>query len=231
MGRLSRQREAKQRKVHTKLGTKLGTGHPIEDFFTSYSAFTFNPSVPSWQEFRRLRISQGWKRGDVAGEAAWQAYRLALVKEFNAGFGTDASDLLAWQTLCAIVGIERVRQIASWEECENILKSRHFNLVDLLDAHRRGETETIQTFASAEALEQYTKDNAAYFPRYHEAAGNLLRRVLRSLPTSRDENTANVPSTKHSFKEAEPKVRKSTRESVGTRQILESLEDAEDRDR
>jgi hypothetical protein len=51
----------------------------------------------------------------VAGEAAWKAFRLALVKEFNAEFGTDASDLLAWQTSRAIVGIERVRQIASWE--------------------------------------------------------------------------------------------------------------------
>ncbi|KAF4631805.1 hypothetical protein G7Y89_g6318 [Cudoniella acicularis] len=226
MGRLSRQREAKQRKAHT----KLGTGHPIEDFFTSYSAFTYIPSAPSGQEFQRLRISQGWKRGDVAGEAAWEAFRLALVKEFNVGFGTDASDLLAWQTLCAIVGIERVRQIASCEECEKVLKSRHFNLVDLVDVHRRGENETIRTFASAEALEQYTRDNAAYFPRYHEAAGNLLRRVLRRFPVSRGDNATNVPSTEHSFREVEHKVRKSTRKSVGTRQILESLEDAEDRD-
>jgi len=104
MGRLSRQREAKQRKVHK----KLGTGYSIEDFFTSYSAFNFIPSAPSWQEFQRLRRSQGWKRGDDAGDAAWQAFRLALVKEFNARFGTNASDLLAWQTLCAIIGIERV---------------------------------------------------------------------------------------------------------------------------
>ena len=116
MGRLSREREAKRHKAHT----KLGTVHPIESFFTSFSGFTFIPSAPSWQEFRRLRISQGWKRGDVAGDAAWQAFRLALVKEFNAGFGTVANDLLAWQTLCTIVGIERVRQFANWEECEKV---------------------------------------------------------------------------------------------------------------
>jgi hypothetical protein len=102
--------------------------------------------------------------------------------------------------------------------------------VDLVDAHRRGESETIQTFASAEALEQYTKDNAAYFPRYHGAAGNLLRRVVRRLPASRGDSAANVPSTEHGFREAEPKVRKSTRKSVGTRQILESLEDTEDKE-
>src|SRR5882757_1446761 len=106
MGRLSRQREAKQLNSRTKLGKQ----HPLEDFFASYSDFTFDPWAPSGLEFQRLCGLQGWKWGDAAQEAARQAFCLALVKEFNARFGTDARDLLAWQTLCAIVGIEQANK-------------------------------------------------------------------------------------------------------------------------
>jgi hypothetical protein len=63
-----------------------------------------------------------------------------------------------------------------------LLKSRYFNLVDVIDAHRRGKDETVQIFASAEALEEHTKKTAAFFPRYHVAAAGLLKRVLRRIP-------------------------------------------------
>jgi len=88
MGRLSRQRAAKEARV-------FGTVQPLKTFFSSYSDFDFDPEAPSGLEFQRLRTERGWKRGDEAGEVAWQNFRLALVKEFNARFGTQASDLLA----------------------------------------------------------------------------------------------------------------------------------------
>ncbi|KAF5850170.1 hypothetical protein GGP41_002411 [Bipolaris sorokiniana] len=161
MGKFSRQRARKEAR------TKLGKARPLETFFSSYTDFAFNSEAPSALEFQRLRREQRWKRGDAVGEAAWQDFRSALVLEFNARFGTESKDLLAWQTLCAIVGIEK------------LLKSRLFNLVDVVDAHRRGKGEVVQTFASVEALEEHTKKAAAFFPRYHVAAGSLLKRVLR----------------------------------------------------
>lgn len=173
MGKFSRQRARKE------ASTKLGKARPLETFFSSYTDFAFNSEAPSALEFQRLRREQRWKRGDAVGEAAWQDFRSALVLEFNARFGTESKDLLAWQTLCAIVGIEKVNEIADCEACEKLLKSRLFNLVDVVDAHRRGKGEVVQTFASVEALEEHTKKAAAFFPRYHVAAGSLLKRVLR----------------------------------------------------
>jgi hypothetical protein len=80
-----------------------------------YTDSALNPEAPSGLEFQRLRKEQGWKRGDAVGEAAWQDFRSALVLEFN---GTEPKDLLAWQTLCVIVGIEEVDKIADYEVCE-----------------------------------------------------------------------------------------------------------------
>jgi len=112
MGKLSRQRAAKEAR------TKLGRSHPLETFFSSHNGFTYNLEAPSGLEFQRLRREQGWKRGDVAGDSAWQNFRSALVLEFNARFGTESRDLLAWQTICVIVGIEEASKMTECEECE-----------------------------------------------------------------------------------------------------------------
>jgi len=77
---------------------------PLDMFFGSYSAFQYDTSKSSAEEFQRLRGSSGWRRGDPEGERAWSEFRQALVKEFNWWFGTDPSDLLAWQTICQFVG-------------------------------------------------------------------------------------------------------------------------------
>jgi hypothetical protein len=68
------------------------------------------------------------------------------------------------------------------------LKSKHFNLVDVLDARHRDKGEVVQTFASAEAASEHTKKTAAYFPRGHPAAGGLLKCVLRRLPDIQNTN-------------------------------------------
>lgn len=88
---------------------------PLASFFGSYSNFIHNPSKPSGEEFTRLRRLYRWKRGDLEGETAWSAFRSALVKEFNGLFGTDSFDLLAWQNLCMIVGIQSRHKTR--EEC------------------------------------------------------------------------------------------------------------------
>ena len=80
---------------------------PIERFLSSYPDFQYNPSQPSTEQFQSMRRSYGWRRGDTNGEGdrAWVGYRMALVKEFNWLLGTDERDVLAWQNLCAFVGI------------------------------------------------------------------------------------------------------------------------------
>ena len=121
MGRVSRQRGTEEAQRATKEARKkLGTSQPLKRFFSSHSKFIFNPEAPSGSEFQRLRKEQGWKRGDAVGEVAWQDFRLALVSEFNARFGTGADDLLAWQTLCSIVGIKEVDNMVDCGECEKV---------------------------------------------------------------------------------------------------------------
>ncbi len=84
----------------------ISQASPIERFFRSYPNLQYNPSRSSAEEFQHLRKLYGWQRGDSDGERAWLGFRLALVKEFNRLFGTDPNDLLAWQTLCMIVGAQ-----------------------------------------------------------------------------------------------------------------------------
>ncbi|MCJ1409438.1 hypothetical protein MMC19_003519 [Ptychographa xylographoides] len=208
MGRISRQRAVKDARI------KLGKAQPLETFFASFTDFAFNPEAPSGVEFRRLCKNQGWKRGDEAQDIAWREFRMARILEFNAQFGTLPKDLLVWQTLCTVVGIEEANQATDWETCEKaspmadprfeqpstgqqrysnaylqLLKSRHFSLADAVDVRRRGQVEPIPTFASEEALLQHINRTAAYFPRWHVAAGSLLKRVLKRVPLTEKVDT------------------------------------------
>ncbi len=91
---------------------------PIERFFGGYTEFQYDETNPIAEEYQRLRRSYGWKRGDIEGEVAWSGYRLALVKEFNRLFGTDAQDLLAWQSLCIFVGVKE--NYTTSEDCRRV---------------------------------------------------------------------------------------------------------------
>jgi hypothetical protein len=87
--------------------------------------------------------------------------------------------------VCGHLDVSNIQQALLTNINPQLLKSRLFNLVDVVDAHRRGKNDVVPTFANVEALEEYTKKTAAYFPRYHEAAGNLLKRVLRKPPSTK----------------------------------------------
>jgi hypothetical protein len=120
MGRLARERAAKEAR------TKFGRVQPLKTFFSSYDDFVYDQKAPSGLEFQRLRRTQGWKHGDERGEVAWQDFRSSLVLQFNAEFGTKATDLLAWQTLCAIAVIKEASEIIDWEACEKAsAQTRH----------------------------------------------------------------------------------------------------------
>ncbi|MCJ1398953.1 hypothetical protein MMC11_002154 [Xylographa trunciseda] len=174
-----------------KNNTNLVLKGPIERFFTSYAQFEYNPSHPLGTEYRRMSRLYGWKRNDRESSDAWAAYRVALVKEFNHWFGTDEHDLLAWQTLCICIGIRG--NISSSDSCCEVLQNQHFNLVDLIDVRRRGHG-TAQVFPSEEALQEYTKRTAAYFPHYSPKAGKLLKRLLRRPRKNLADNLGSFPA-------------------------------------
>ena len=95
----------------------------ITSFFGSYPDFRYDASKPSAEEYQRLRKLYGWKRGDAdssENDKAWTGFRQAMVKEFNRLFGTDPQDLLAWQTLCTVVGIGGSNDFATCEECVTV---------------------------------------------------------------------------------------------------------------
>ncbi|MCJ1286068.1 hypothetical protein MMC26_005410 [Xylographa opegraphella] len=156
----------------------------------SYPEFEYNPLHSSASEFQRMRRFYRWKRDNIneQGAKAWEAYRMALVKEFNRLFGTDEHDLLAWQTLCTFVGVRRSSTGFSTATCDDCcevllkingaLQTVHFNLVGVIDAHRLGDA-AARVFPTAEALLEYTRRTVSYFPRGNRKAGTLLKRLLR----------------------------------------------------
>lgn len=90
---------------------------PIERFFGYYPDFPYNPSKPSAEQFQSMRKTFRWRRGDAEGGQAWADFRLALVQEFNWLFGTDERDLLAWQNVCAFVGVR-----GTFETCDDCVR-------------------------------------------------------------------------------------------------------------
>jgi len=49
-----------------------------------------------------------WDRDDEDQEEAYQAFRIALTKEFNNKYGTDVNELAAWQSLCVRLGVDPI---------------------------------------------------------------------------------------------------------------------------
>jgi hypothetical protein len=77
--------------------------------FDAYPSFTFNPTAPSSaSEFRRLCQDMGWEKGAPDQKKAWRDFQIALAKQFNKLYGTDANNVKAWQRLCSTLKIEPV---------------------------------------------------------------------------------------------------------------------------
>jgi hypothetical protein len=73
----------------------------LQEFFDSYPPFVYDSSSSASSEFYRLCGYFGWDRDDPDRQDAHEAFKDALVKQFNVNFGTNADDLTAWQGLCA----------------------------------------------------------------------------------------------------------------------------------
>lgn len=169
---------------------------PLKTFFKQYSWFIYDPTQSASQQFHRLQTEAGWEREDPEQRDAWEGYLEALVLQFNSSYGENENDLTAWHGLLARIGINnfpdsvKVCKSVSFEffsmllgsitRCNQIIRGKFINLVDLVDA-RDDPSRQVQQFASEMILSEYTLSNHKVFPRDHVAAGSLLRYLLRHI--------------------------------------------------
>lgn len=86
----------------------------------------------------------------------------------------------------------------------------------------------MQTFTTAEELEQYKKETGAHFPRDCEEAGSLLRRILRRPRDSGGANASKVRPLQHGFQRTVPKEARCICKATWAQRILEDIKEAED---
>lgn len=48
----------------------------------------------------------GWDRDDDERRDAHEGFKIALVQQFNAVYGTDASDIESWEGLCTALNVK-----------------------------------------------------------------------------------------------------------------------------
>ncbi|KAI0033374.1 hypothetical protein K488DRAFT_47884, partial [Vararia minispora EC-137] len=164
---------------------------PLNDFFTSYSEFSYNPRRSATDEFYRMCDQFGWDSKDPPPdrEDAHDEFRIALVQQFNESFGTDVDSLVSWQVLCEALGLKNIP--ATIRECRNIIDGVHVNLVDFVDGREGGTGRRPRIFDTETELSKYTRKTGKYFPRDEAYAGGLLRYLLRHIFSPSDSRGSN----------------------------------------
>ena len=108
-GRSFRSEDALQRhqrhSTHARRSSVRQRNTPLDQFFTSFPHFDYNPTAIPSDEWQRLRRRYGWGRDDPDGDDAWERYRTALVQEFNSWYGSNNNSLQSWQALCAVLKV------------------------------------------------------------------------------------------------------------------------------
>ncbi|KAJ7803877.1 hypothetical protein B0H14DRAFT_1631742 [Mycena olivaceomarginata] len=145
----------------------------LEQFFSSYPKYEYDPSGPASQQFQQLRMVYKNERGDL--DALYQGYNRALGLAFSQHYGDDVDDLENWQRLCRTVEIFPVPD--SVAECKFAIEDSHVNLIDLMDIHTTGQP--VHRFRTEKELAEYTKKTGKYFPASEACKGDLLRFLLR----------------------------------------------------
>jgi hypothetical protein len=90
---------------------------PLDVFFRSFPAFDYDPSLPPATSYANLQRQEGWSRGSVASDDAWNRYQDALQSELNLWYGAE-NDLNAWHALCRPIGVEPLPKTC--EQCEEV---------------------------------------------------------------------------------------------------------------
>lgn len=81
---------------------------PLIVYFAQYTGFEYNRNGSATSEFYRMCDFYGWERNDDERDEAFAAFRIALTRQFNTTFGTDANSLTSWQSLCIRLGVNPV---------------------------------------------------------------------------------------------------------------------------
>ncbi|KAF2129715.1 hypothetical protein P153DRAFT_422521 [Dothidotthia symphoricarpi CBS 119687] len=147
----------------------------ISAFFARYPGFAYDDEQGVAEEFYRMCDFFAWNRDDDERHEARQAFKDALVIQFNSLYGTDVSDIENWHKLCIAVFIEPLP--VTIPECKKEIEKIHVNLVDLVDVSRRG----VKLFPSLAALRVYTIETGKFFPKESAYAGGVLRFLLREI--------------------------------------------------
>ncbi|KAJ7737826.1 hypothetical protein DFH07DRAFT_93558 [Mycena maculata] len=156
----------------------------LEDFFSSYSKYEYDPSGPASQQFQELRKVYKWTKSDMQAETAYTQYSRALSQTFSQKYGDDVNSLRNWRRLCRTVAIVPVPK--SLKGCQRAIEDSHVNLMDLLDIHTTGEP--VRRFKTEKELSAYTKKTNKTFPRADIPKGSLLYFLLRRIRCPPAEN-------------------------------------------
>ncbi|KAF7424605.1 hypothetical protein PC9H_009913 [Pleurotus ostreatus] len=144
-------------------------------FFANYAGFDYNPENSAIPEFYRLCRFMGWGGYNPDREEAREAFKDALVKEFNDIYGTDENDINSWHKICVVVGLDPLPD--TLEEARDKVLTRYINLIDLVD----NPAGRVHSFGSVEELRQYTIVTKKFFPKENAYAGGLLKYLLREI--------------------------------------------------
>jgi len=117
------------------------------------------------------------EREEKAFNKAREAYKEALVLQFNEIYGDDISSIEPWKKLCQVVRLADIPH--ELDACRELVGRTHVNLVDLVGHGRTGLP--VQTFSTVEELSAHTICTEKYFPREHAKAGGVLRYLLRHI--------------------------------------------------
>ncbi|KAK7037255.1 hypothetical protein VNI00_011246 [Paramarasmius palmivorus] len=139
------------------------------------------PEIPTLlEEFRALAISEGLKKKSKIYKERRRQFLAEHVRDgFIDSFGVNASSLENWKKLLATIGIDGYSDFTSIKQCKAALKGLYINLVDLVDAGRRGKViDPPNPFPSQKALARYIRGTGKVFPKERAKANPLLRQFL-----------------------------------------------------
>ncbi|KAJ3518915.1 hypothetical protein NMY22_g13443 [Coprinellus aureogranulatus] len=142
-------------------------------FFGQYPGFTYNPAKSATSEFRRLRNRLNLQGGGAEDRSFCQAFADTLGNQFNQKYGTEMSDISAWQRLCRRLGVSPIPERV--DEAQQAVWRTRANIIDLIDDGVDGQ---LKTFPTKEALRKYATKQKKSFPKQCSTAGAILSSLI-----------------------------------------------------
>ncbi|CAE6387535.1 unnamed protein product [Rhizoctonia solani] len=159
----------------------------IEAFFAKYPGFEYDPTKPCMDEFKRLNQWARWKKKSNEFEEARKGMNEALTEQFNAIYGKDPGDIVAWRNLCSVLDLAEIPTEIS--ACKRLIKSLYINIVDLVD--QPVTNVRVGYFRTEQELASYTREKEKFYSLQAAKAGGLLKRLLRFIEQPRRKGRSN----------------------------------------